>query len=105
MSIKTLAATVALSVLMVSPAMAGAFNFNTSSADEMVAAAKEEGITLSKDVAAAIVKHRATAPIKSEADLGKVPGVTPQLIQQLTPTTEGNDLVFDPSSQPGMKGY
>lgn len=105
MSIKTFAATVALSALMVSPALAGSFNFNTSTADQMVAAAKEEGITLSKEIADAIVKYRATAPIKTEADLGKVPGVTPQLIQQLTPATEGNDLVFDPSSQPGMKGY
>ena len=69
------------------------------------ALAEEEGITLPKEVADAIVTYRATNPIKTEGDLGKVPGVTPQLIQQLYPIEDGDDLLFDPSSMPGMKGY
>lgn len=105
MRIKSVLATLALSLMMVVPAMAGSFDFNKASADEMVAACKEEGITLPKEVADAIVKYRATNPIKTESDLGKVPGMTPQLIQQLYPTEDGGSLVFDPSAVPGMKGY
>lgn len=105
MNIKTIVAALALTVAFAAPAMAGSFSFNKSSADEMIAAAKEEGITLPKEVADAIVTYRATTPIKTEGDLGKVPGVTPQLIQQLYPIEDGDDLLFDPSSMPGMKGY
>lgn len=105
MNIKSLLAALALTVAFAMPAMAGSFDFNKASADEMIAACKEEGITLPKDVADAIVTYRASNPIKTEADLGKVPGMTPQLIQQLYPTEDGGTLVFDPSAVPGMKGY
>lgn len=105
MNIKTLVAALALTVAFSAPALAGTFDFNKASADEMVAACKEEGITLPKDVADAIVKYRASAPLKTEGDLGKVPGMTPQLIQQLYPTEDGDTLMFDPSAVPGMKGY
>lgn len=105
MNIKTLVAALALTVAFAAPALAASFNFATASADEMIAAAKEEGITLPKEVADAIVTYRASNPLKTEADLGKVPGMTPQLIQQLYPVEDGGELLFDPSSMPGMKGY
>lgn len=106
MKIKSLLAALVLSVVMVAPAFAASFSFNKATADEMVAGAKAEGITLPQEVADAIVKYRTDqGPLASEADLGKVPGMTPQLVQQLYPVEEGGDLLFDPSSIPGMKGY
>lgn len=106
MKIKTLLASLALTMMVVSPALAASFSFNNSSADEMVEAAKAEGITLDKAIADAIVKYRTdNGKITSEDDLAKVPGMTNQLIQQLYPVEEDGDLLFDPSAVPGMKGY
>lgn len=106
MKIKTLVAGLALSLLMAVPALAASFSFNTATADEMVDACKAEGITLDPAVAANIVKARdGGAKFVSEADLLKVDGVTNQLVQQLYPVEEDGDLLFDPSSVPGMKGY
>lgn len=104
---KKLLFSLCLSMLLAAPlaANAASFDFNKATADEMVAACKTEGVTLDPALAAAIVAARATTPITSEDALSKVPGMTPQIIMQLSPVDDGGVLMFDPSSQPGMKGY
>lgn len=87
------------------PATAGSFSFNEASADEMVNACKEEGVTLSKEIADAIVETRKTTTFAYETDLMKVPGMTNQILSELSPIEEDGDLLFDPSSIPAMKGY
>lgn len=87
------------------PAFAGSFSFNKATADEMVSACKEEGIDLPKAVADAIVETRKSTTFAYEQDLMKVPGMTNQLLGNLSPIEENGDLLFDLSSIPAMKGY
>ena len=87
------------------PAMAGSFSFNKASAEEMVNACKEEGIELPKEIADAIVETRKSTTFAYEQDLMKVPGMTNQLLGNLSPIEENGDLIFDLGSIPAMKGY
>ncbi len=38
-------------------------------------------------------------------DLNDIPGMTEELIRELDPIEEENDLVFNPNALPGMKSY
>lgn len=87
------------------PVMAGSFSFNKASAEEMVNACKEEGIELPKEIADAIVETRKSTTFAYEQDLMKVPGMTNQLLGNLSPIEENGDLIFDLGSIPAMKGY
>ncbi len=91
--------------ISVMPAVAAPFSFNKASAEEMIAACKEEGIVLPQDVADAIVEARKSMTFSYEQDLMKVPGMTNQLLGNLSPIEEDGDLIFDMESIPAMKGY
>ncbi len=91
--------------ISVIPAAAAPFSFNKASAEEMIAACKEEGIVLPQDVANAIVEARKNMTFSYEQDLMKVPGMTNQLLGNLSPIEENGDLIFDMESIPAMKGY
>ncbi len=113
MNVKTLAAALVVALLAASPAMAASFSFNKASAADMIAAAKPEGVNLPQAVADAIVKYRADkGPFKSADDVAKVPGMTPELLKQLSPAAAGGDVVFQSSApaeeeadEPMMKAY
>ena len=57
MNIKAVLSALALTAVFAAPAMAASFSFNRADADRMVNFAKEEGISLPKDVAENIVKY------------------------------------------------
>lgn len=102
---KTLFATLAAALLLVTPALADSFSFNHATAAKMIEACKDEGISFPKEVADAIVKAReAGAKFATEEDLLKVPGMTPQIINQLDVVFEKGDAQFVPYGS-GMKAY
>ena len=57
MNIKAVLSAIALTAVFAAPALAASFSFNRADADRMVNFAKEEGISLPKDVAENIVKY------------------------------------------------
>ena len=74
MNIKVLLSALALTAVFAAPAMAASFSFNRADADRMVNFAKEEGISLPKDVAESIVKYRGEGhQFLTEDDLSKDP--------------------------------
>lgn len=91
--------------LMTAPAYAGSFSFNRASAKKMVRDCAEEGVTLPMDTALAIVKARSERRFTTPEDLIDMPGMTEELLRQLDPIEEENDLVFNPNALPGMKSY
>ena len=102
---KSVLAVCATLLLFAAPAFADSFSFNHASAQRMMEACKDEGITLPREIAEAIVKAReAGAKFTKEEDLLKVPGVTPELINQLDVVFENNDAQFVPYGS-GMKAY
>lgn len=106
MNIKAVLSAIALTAVFTAPAIAASFSFNRADADRMVNFAKEEGITLPKDVAESIVKYRSEGhQFLTEDDLAKVPGMTPQLLMILSPEETGTDLLFNPEGSSGMKAY
>ena len=100
MNIKTIVAALALTVAFAAPAMAGSFSFNKSSADEMIAAAKEEGITLPKEVADAIVTYRATNPIKTKATSARCPASLPSSFSSSIPSKTATTCCLIPPACP-----
>ena len=103
---KTRVALFSLTVwLMAAPAYAGSFSFNRASAEKMVRDCAEEGVTLPMETAHAIVKARAERRFLRLDDLTDIPGMTDQLLKELDPIEEENDLVFNPNALPGMKSY
>ena len=90
---------------MAAPAYAGSFSFNRAGAEKMVRDCAEEGVTLPMDVANAIVAARETKRFTTSGDLTGIPGMTEELIKELDPIEEENDLVFNPNALPGMKSY
>lgn len=91
--------------IMTAPAYAGSFSFNRACAKKMVNDCAEEGVTLPMDVANAIVAARETKRFTTSGDLTGIPGMTEELIKELDPIEEENDLVFNPNALPGMKSY
>lgn len=91
--------------LMAAPAYAGSFSFNRASAEKMVRDCAEEGVVLPMHVAKAIVEARSERRFTRIDDLADLPGMTEELIQDLDPIEEENDLVFNPNALPGMKSY
>lgn len=71
----------------------------------MVRDCAEEGVTLPMAVARAIVEARSDRRFISIGDLTDIPGMTKELIRELDPIEEENDLVFNPNALPGMKSY
>ena len=106
MNIKVLLSALALTAVFAAPAVAASVSFSRADADRMVNFAKEEGISLPKDVAESIVKYRGEGhQFLTEDDLSKVPGMTPQLLMILSPEETGTDLLFNPEGSSGMKAY
>lgn len=91
--------------LTAAPAYAGSFSFNRASAEKMVRDCAEEGVTLPMETALAIVEARSDRRFISIGDLTDIPGMTKELIRELDPIEEENDLVFNPNALPGMKSY
>ena len=87
------------------PAYAGSFSFNRASAKKMVRDCAEEGVTLPMSTALAIVEARSGRKFTRIEDLTDIPGMTEELIRELDPIEEENDLVFNPNALPGMKSY
>ena len=93
----------ALACSVASPAFAGAFSFNTASAEKMVSDCREEGVELTMEQANAIVSARSHMRFTTADDLR---GFLPEeKISELDPIAEENDLVFNPSALPGIKSY
>ncbi|HJD98351.1 hypothetical protein [Mailhella massiliensis] len=91
--------------LTAAPAYAGSFSFNRAGAEKMVRDCAEEGVNLPMEVAQAIVKARKSMRFTTSGDLTDIPGMTEELIKELDPIEEENDLVFNPNALPGMKSY
>lgn len=91
--------------LAAAPAYAGSFSFNRASAKKMVRDCAEEGVVLPMQTAKAIVEARSGRRFIRIEDLNDIPGMTEELIRELDPIEEENDLVFNPNALPGMKSY
>lgn len=91
--------------LMAAPAYAGSFSFNRASAEKMVRDCAEEGVVLPMETALAIVEARADKHFTRIGDLTDIPGMNEDLLRDLDPIEEENDLVFNPNALPGMKSY
>ena len=109
MKVKALVVVLCLNMFMAGTAFAlrDFFDFNTATAEEMVAICAEQRITLDPAVAAAIVAYRdANGFFRVRNDLLNVRGFTSQLFIALDPQEKGGSVWFDPSSAPsGMHGY
>ncbi len=72
----------------------------------MVNGCRDDGITLSPDLAQAVVSYReAHGPFKTPEDLLKVPGMSKLMYQQLSPQDESGDVRFNMTDVPGMATY
>ena len=91
--------------IMAAPAYAGSFSFNRAGAEKMVRDCAEEGVVLPLETAQAIVEARANRRFTCINDLTGITGMTDELLKELDPIEEENDLVFNPNALPGMKSY
>ena len=88
------------------PALAFPFSFNKATPEIMVNGCRDDGITLSPELAQAAVSYReAHGPFKTPEDLLKVPGMSKLMYQQLSPLDESGDVRFNMSDVPGMATY
>lgn len=84
-------------------AQEGIVSLNKASVEELVAI---EDLEIDEELAKAIVAYREkNGPFKKPADLKKVPGMDDDWFEEINPTVNNGDIVYNPEEEASMKAY